>query len=119
MPYIESKSDRRIQLRDGAIAQTAGELNYQCFYYVKHNYNIDNLEELEVEIRRYVDKFLGSNPNYQRYNDMTGALIRCAKEIRRRLKISIGTLFVKIMENYDKEINEYEDIKIHDNDDVE
>jgi len=92
---------------------------------VKHNYfkpyilNINfNHKDYYNQIKKYVDKFLGWKPNYQKYNDMTGALIRCKKEIERRLEYS-GKILVKIMNTYDDEIAKYEDTKIIQNSDVE
>jgi hypothetical protein len=49
---------------------------------------------------------------------MTGALIRCRKEIARRLNIDVYWL-TEIMEGYDEEIAIYEDLKIIENKDVE
>jgi len=123
MPYISANDDRREKLRNGEPALTAGELNYQIFYYVKHNYHITNSEDgrldFESNIIRFVINFLGDKPNYQKYNDMTGALIRCAKEITRRLQINLNSTLMGIMNFYDKEIAEYEDKKIISNGDVE
>jgi hypothetical protein len=119
MPYIKSNDGRREWLQKGNPALNAGELNYQIFYYVKHNcesiicYNKD-LEK----INKFVKNFLGVKPNYQKYNDMTGALIRCRKEIERKLDIEAGWL-EDIMEEYDDEIAKYEDTKIIENGDVE
>jgi len=114
MPYISAKDDRRLKLRNGEPALSAGELNYQIFYYVKHN----NAGTCRSEIQGFVEQFLGAKPNYQRYNDMTGALIRCYKEIERRL-LRRGTLLMDIMESYDEQIAIYEDLKIKENGDVE
>lgn len=115
MPYIKTGDGRREALRNGNPALTAGELNYQLFYYIKHTpkYMIE-----EEWIKDYVKAFLGERPNYQRYNDMTGALIRCYKEIKRRLKRNIKIL-LNVMESYDNEIAKYEDLKIVENGDVE
>ena len=113
MPYIKSDNDRRQKLRKGEPALTAGELNYQIFYHIKH-YGYDKYGLITC-IRR----FLGKKPNYQRYNDMTGCLIRCYKEIKRRLKINLKKQFIKVMERYDDEIAKYEDEKITENGDVE
>ncbi len=118
MPYISAKDDRREKLRNGEPAMLAGELNYQIFYYVKHNY--DKIDELII--KDFVDQFLEQGKNYQRYNDMTGALIRCGKEIERRLGdpiYYIQGILNDIIESYDDEINKYEDIKIKENSDVE
>lgn len=113
MPYIKANDGRREVLRDGASAFTAGELNYQMFYYIKHNETPD-----QERIKFFINQFLGETPNYQRYNDMTGALVRCYKEVIRRLKIN-PTYLVDIMHSYDKVIADYEDIKIIENGDVE
>jgi hypothetical protein len=118
MPYISAKDDRRLKLRNGEPALSAGELNYQIFYYVKHN----NAGTSRNEICGFVEQFLGAKPNYQKYNDMTGALIRCAKEIIRRLNSSkwgITEVLYEIMESYDEQIAIYEDLKISENGDVE
>jgi len=117
MPYISAKDDRREKLRNGEPALIAGELNYQIFYFVKHNLAIaDNC--LYGQIKAYVVNFLGEKPNYQRYNDMTGRLIRCSKELKRRLGIDT-TVLISIMEFYDDEIAKYEDLKCSQNGDVE
>jgi len=125
MPYISRNNDRREKLRNGEPALTAGELNYQIFYFVKHNYipfldrcaGIKNNHKNE-EIENFIIQFLGEKPNYQRYNDMTGALIRCYKEIQRRLDIEFNYL-LDICDSYDKQIADYEDLKINENGDVE
>jgi len=119
MPYISAKDDRREKLRNGEPALIAGELNYQIFYYVKHNCkHIIAYKKNIDKIRMFVKQFLGNKPNYQKYNDMTGCLIRCAKEIERRLDIESGWL-LDIMDSYDDEIAKYEDTKIEENGDVE
>jgi len=111
MPYIKDENGRRKELREGAVAQSAGELNFQIFTHVKYDeYNRET-------IINYVKNFVGDNPNYQRYNDMTGALICCWKEIKRRLGLEIDSLN-SILESYEAEINAYEDIKIAENGDV-
>ena len=76
MPYIKSDDGRREALRNGESALTAGELNYQIFYYIKHQAK-DSLatERVYYVIKNFVEQFLGKFPNYQKYNDMTGALI--------------------------------------------
>ena len=84
---------------------------------MKHNKAIaDNCKY--GQIKAYVYNFLGEKPNYQRYNDMTGCLIRCARELNRRLKINANIL-MKVMFSYDDEIAKYEDKKIIENGDVE
>ena len=126
MPYIKSNNDRREQLRNGEPALTAGELNYQIFYHIKHNY-INNLcvngsyadKITKNRIEDFINSFLGENPNYQKYNDMTGCLIRCAKEIQRRLNMDTGNILIRIMVSYDDEIAKYENLKIKENGDVE
>ena len=117
MPYIKSNDGRRKALRNGEPALSAGELNYQSFYYIKHNKAVKE-NVIYGSIKAYVDNFLGEKPNYQRYNDMTGAMVRCYKEIKRRLKFNPDFLW-KIMSSYDKEIGIYEDTKIISNGDVE
>ena len=120
MPYISAKNDRREKLRKGEPALNAGELNYQLYYYVKHQVKTSfDTERFYFVIKGFVDQFLGDKPNYQRYNDKTGALVRCYKEIGRRLDIDVKNLFIEIMESYDDEIAIYEDIKIIQNGDVE
>jgi len=119
MPYIKVDDGRREALRNGEPALTAGELNYQIFYYVKHNYSIENYFKLPLLIKKYVNQFLGEKPNYQRYNDITGVLICCKNEIYRRLEIDLETLIQKILNSYDDEIAKYEDLKISENGDVE
>lgn len=128
MPYISREDDRRERLRNGEPALIAGELNYQIFHYFKNRFKGFNFEEKYV--KKFVQDFLGDNPNYQKYNDMTGALTRCSKEIRRRFfkigekqiiaKIEkIEEILKKILNNYDDEIAKYEDTKIEQNGDVE
>jgi hypothetical protein len=128
MPYIKADDGRRNSLKIGDVAKNAGELNYQMFYYIKHNY----CEQLSVNgsvgkkiiednIKLIVDNFLvfEGKTNYQRWNDMTGAMIRCYKEIKRRLGIDVKDLFIEIMESYDHTVDVYEDEKIISNGDVE
>ena len=117
MPYIKSDDDRRKKLRNGEPALTAGELNYQIFYEYKHPNLIEEIPD-EATIEMYVKFFLGEKPNYQRYNDMTGALVRCYAEIKRRLNIEVDIL-LNILTSYNKEIDKYEDTKIISNGDVE
>ncbi len=116
MPYISSEGNRREELRNGEPALIAGELNYQIFYYVKHNQPINVFKQ--KNIYKFVKQFLGDKPNYQRYNDMTGCLIRCYTEIERRLHID-AMILMEIMYSYDEEIANYEDTKIKSNGDVE
>jgi hypothetical protein len=116
MPYIKSNDGRREALQQGDIAQSAGELNYQIFYYVKNRIE-NNYIPVYLTIKMFVNQFLGNTPNYQKYNDMTGALIRCEKEIKRRLGITVNQL-TELMESYDRQIDIYEDLKILENGDV-
>jgi len=114
MPYIKSDDGRREVLRKGELALTAGELNYQIFYYIKHN-----IKDYETDIIYHlVDQFLGEKPNYQRWNDMSGCLIRCYAEIKRRLNIEANEL-LEILASYNATIDAYEDVKITENGDVE
>ena len=122
MPYIKSDNDRREKLRNGETALCAGELNYQIFYFVKNYSKTLALRDLIVNIKVFVVNFLGDNPNYQRYNDLTGVMIRCGKEITRRLgedKKYFELVLINIMGSYDDEIAKYEDTKIISNGDVE
>jgi len=112
MPYISAKDDRREKLRNKEPALTAGELNYQIFYSVKHE------DCREQTIKLYIKQFLGEKPNYEKYNSMTGCLIRCAFEIERRLNIKPHFL-IDILLSYNEEINNYEDLKIKESSDVE
>ena len=66
MPYISKSDDRREKLRAGEPALTAGELNYQIFYYVKHAKSF--LEKDIENIKKFVNQFLGEKPNYQKFN---------------------------------------------------
>jgi hypothetical protein len=117
MPYIPKDTDRRPALRNGFPAENAGELNYQIFYYLKHQK--DDRDVIEATVRKYIKQFLGDKPNYQKYNDMTGCLLRCAKELHRRHELFYKDFLVRIMESYDDEIAKYEDTKIESNGDVE
>ena len=129
MPYISKNNDRRKKLRKGEPALLAGELNYQIFHYAKYHRKelyesltfpyMENKQKARKIIEKFVSNFLGQNPNYQKYNDMTGCLIRCYKEIDRRLQFNPKVLFEAIMNSYDDEIAKYEDIKIKENGDVE
>ena len=116
MPYISNKNGRREKLQDCEPALTAGELNYQIFFYFKYMCPIDK-ERIDIPIKQCIDQFLGEKPNYQRYNDMTGCLVLCAKEIKRRLNLNADVLF-QIIDEYDKEIAIYENKKIIENGDV-
>ena len=118
MPYISSQDNRREKLRNGEPALTAGELNYQIFYTIKHTSSFYPIEPLEQDIRGFVEQFLGAKPNYQKYNDMTGALIRCYVEIKRRFNLEADIL-LEIAGSYDDEIAKYEDLKCLENQDVE
>ena len=118
MPYIKSDDGRREALRNGEPALLPGELNYQIYYYVKHNGRTTLLTNQYKIIKKFVEQFLGNKPNYQRYNDMTGCLIRCEREIERRLNRNTPVLF-QIMDSYDDEIADYENMKIDSNGDVE
>ena len=115
MPYINATDGRREALRNGDTALTAGELNYQIFYYIKHN-NIDTFSK--AIINGFVVQFLGEKPNYQKYNDMTGALIRCYVELNRRLNLDADYL-LDLCASFNNEIAKYEDEKIITNGDVE
>lgn len=116
MPYIKDENGRRKELREGVIAQTAGELNFKIFAYLKYNTALSLVNKNYI-VKQFVIEFLGKKPNYQKYNDMTGCLIRCAKEVQRRLKQDASFL-LKIMISYDEEIVKYEDKKILENGDV-
>jgi hypothetical protein len=78
MPYITG--DRRGWIDSGCLPETAGELNYALTMIVK--------------------SYLGASPNYQRYNDVVGALECCKLEMVRR------------------KLNDYENEKIKINGDV-
>jgi hypothetical protein len=115
MPYIKSDNDRRQKLQNGDVAQTAGELNYQIFYYLKH---FDDNPSARFQVYIFIFQFLGENPNYQKYNDMVGGLTLCYKEIKRRLNKDIAYLLF-IIDGFDEEIAKYEEEKIIENGDVE
>jgi hypothetical protein len=118
MPYIK-KDGRREALRRGAtIPATAGELNYLMFYLVKHYYETYDVTEWTINIKLILQEFLGEHPTYQRYNDMTGAVIRCYRELKRRHSILAGFL-IEAMDEFDDEIASYEDAKCFENGDVE
>ncbi len=117
MPYIKDENGRRKELRDGDVAKSAGELNYQIFAYIKNSQYQGQNDFYIIQIIRYVEQFLGETPNYQKYNDMVGCLNCCYKEVKRRLEHDIPYL-LKIIEMYQPEINIYEDIKIKENGDV-
>jgi len=113
MPYIKSDDGRREALQRGEPALTAGELNYEIFYYVKHcGFDRSVIECFVLQF------FCREKLTYQKYNDMTGCLIRCYKEIKRRLNIDLKKEFEEIMESYDAEIAKYEDLKRDENGEV-
>ncbi len=116
MPYIKSGDGRREALQRGEPALTAGELNYQIHFEFKNVNLVTGVKKPTIEM--YAKFFLGESPNYQRYNDMAGCLILCAKEIKRRLNIDVKDMFNEIIDSYDEEIAKYEDIKIITNGDV-
>jgi uncharacterized protein YerC len=121
MPYIKANDGRREALQRGETAQSAGELNYQIFYTVK--YYADTITPrnrylLKPAIHLFVYKFLGEKRNYQKYNDMTGALIRCCREVKRRLNLDLKKEFYEVLDSYDDEIAKYEDQAIIRNGDV-
>jgi len=118
MPYISKEDGRREALRNEERALTAGELNYQIFYHVKHCKIWEFNTALREKIQGFVSQFMGETPNYQKYNDLTGVLIRCYKEVKRRLHIDVPYL-LEMLGNLDKEIADYEDKKIEENGDVE
>jgi hypothetical protein len=126
MPYIKSNDGRREALQKGEVAQTAGELNYQLFYHIKHFYpdGLDGAEYFRHYDRLYkalyyfVKNFIGKAPNYQRYNDLVGALNCCQKEVRRRLGLKTEMLSI-LCDSFDDEIAKYENKKIDENGDVE
>ena len=118
MPYIKSGDGRREALQRGEPALLAGELNYQIFYYVKHTPMCSPNGILREDIEGFVEQFLGEKRNYQKYNDMTGALIRCYVEIKRRFNLEADIL-LEIAGSYDDEIAKYEDLKCLENQDVE
>jgi len=113
MPYIKSDNDRRKQLQNNDVAQNAGELNYQIFYYIKHSQDLCK----PLHILFFIHRFLGLTPNYQKYNDMVGCLTLCYKEVKRRLNIDAKYL-LDLIDGFDNEIAKYEDIKIIENGDV-
>jgi len=111
MPYI--KIQDREEINGGRFPITAGELNYKIFSYYKACG--DRYEK--TRILKYVSEFLGETPNYQRYNDMVGCLTLCYKEIKRRTLTEVPFL-LEIIDMYDREIANYENIKIVENGDV-
>ena len=119
MPYINAKDGRRELLRKGDTAQSAGELNYQIFSYVKYAGDDILLGQMKEQIEKYVKNFLGplGKRNYQRYNDFVGCLTCCGKEIKRRLGYNFQILDI-ILKDYELEINMYEDKKIEENGEV-
>jgi hypothetical protein len=112
MPYIKDENSRRKELVLGVPAQTAGELNYQIFQYIKYNLSVN----LDI-IRQYMRKFVGKTPNYQRYNDLSGCIICCYREVYRRLNLDASYLF-DLLDEYNKEIDNYEDKKRDENGEV-
>lgn len=115
MPYIKDIDGRRYELRNGSPATNAGELNYQIFSYLKYCSG----KYSTIKIIRYVEEFLGCKPNYQRYNNMVGALTCCYKElIRREIRKVEYRVLLDIIDGYEREIAIYENLKISENGDV-
>ena len=77
MPYISAQSRLELETR---CPETAGELNY--------------------EFTQLILEYLGENYNYQKFNDVMGALEGCKHEMYRRL------------------VGNYENKKIYENGDV-
>lgn len=126
MPYIKNYEHRK-ELDNGRYALEAGELNYQIFSYIKKNSiwiaekdirALNNKTYNPLKILNFVQGFLGNSPNYQKYNDMVGALLCCYNELKRRYCLKIEFL-KEIIELYNQEIAIYEDTKIIANGDVE
>ena len=120
MSYISAKDGRRKALREGDTALIAGELNYQIFYFVKHSRNAGKINR-EGIIQHFVTQFIGKKPNYQKWNDLTGCLFCCSKEIKRRIQPideQALKIIAEILASYDKRIAIYEDEKIISNGDV-
>jgi len=124
MPYIKDENNRREELKNGAKAEVAGELNCQIFVYLRSlieersdNTCIWNSSPDRVKLLNYVQNFLGKNPRYQDYNNMVGALLLCTKEFKRRFGLKITEL-TNIIDMYDVEIGKYENLKITQNGDV-
>jgi len=117
VPYIKADDGRREKLIEGDTARNAGELNFQIFSYVKHCHDKTITQDIHDQIKQYVDNFLGTKRNYQKYNDMTGALICCYNEIERRMNFKLK-LIKLILSSYDMEIAMYEDLKIRQNGEV-
>lgn len=88
------------------------------FYYFKHTSTFAPKITIASDILKFTDQFLGENPNYQRFNDLTGALVRCGIEIKRRLGIE-AVVLCDILLSYNDRINIFEDLKINENGDVE
>lgn len=116
MPYIKDENNRRQQLREGSCARNAGELNYQLASYYKECSNKNVEPDFDV-VDMFVKRFVGDKPNYQKYNDLTGCLMCCFKEIKRRFEKEFGDLLI-ILESYDDEIASYENLKIEENGDI-
>lgn len=114
MPYI--KKQDRLEVCAGRLPQTPGELNFQIFNYVKAKTE-QNLIPKRSDIVRFVDDYLGNKPNYQKFNDISGCLIRCHRELERRLGIK-NKILLSILQSYDEQIAIYEDQKIEENGDV-
>lgn len=115
MPYIKANDGRRQALRAGDTALTAGELNYQTFWFLKHHELNDFNKKI---VQGFFVQFLGETPNYQKFNDMVGVSVLCMVELDRRLKIDASFL-LDIASSYKEAIEIYENKKIQENSDVE
>lgn len=119
MPYIAGK-ERRAELRGGAIAQNAGELNYQISKRVISQSNERGHTILE-DMAHYLEQYLGKTPNYQKWNDIIGVLVCSSEELLRRELIEPRTYYdynKLICQIYDNYIAPYEDSKIISNGDI-
>jgi hypothetical protein len=115
MPYIK---ERREELDAGDIARNAGELNYQISRRVLKGETMAH--SLREDIEHFCKQFVGVAPNYQKYNDMTGALINsCVELCRRGLQDRRNSSqFDVLLKLYTTEIAPYEDTKIISNGDI-
>jgi len=112
MPYIKNDTGRRDMLTKGCRALNAGELNFQIASYFRASRGLPDSNIVST----FVARFVGDTPNYQKYNDLTGCLVCCHKEIKRRFGIDYLNL-LEILDAYDDQISTYEDLKMKENGD--
>jgi hypothetical protein len=118
MPYI-ADFERRKALDNGDTALNAGELNYQISRRVLNKSAMCHSDK--ADIIYFIKRFLGSTPNYQKWNDVVGVLVCSSEELFRRELIDeemFSAYYKLIAQLYDCCISPYEDKKCSENGDI-